>query len=59
MCHTHGALAMGGMSTIVPPKNDEAGKSRALAGIEIDKLMEFDEYLVDERVKAMKEEMYK
>jgi len=25
----------------------------------IDRLMEFDEYLVDERVKAMKEEMYK
>ena len=25
----------------------------------IDRLMEFDEYLVDERVKAMKEEMYR
>jgi ATPase subunit of ABC transporter with duplicated ATPase domains len=25
----------------------------------IDRLMEFDEYLVDERVKAMREEMYR
>jgi hypothetical protein len=25
----------------------------------IDRLMEFDEYLVDERVKSMKEEMYR
>ncbi|KAK2605934.1 hypothetical protein QQS21_003660 [Conoideocrella luteorostrata] len=39
-CHKRGVHAMGGMSALIPIKNDEAANTKALASVEADKLRE-------------------
>jgi malate synthase len=40
VCHRRGAPAMGGMSALIPIKNDPAANERALAGVRADKARE-------------------
>jgi malate synthase len=40
ICHRRGAPAMGGMSALIPIKNDPAANERALAGVRADKARE-------------------
>jgi malate synthase len=39
-CHRRGAPAIGGMSALIPIKNDAAANERALAGVRVDKARE-------------------
>jgi malate synthase len=39
-CHRRGAPAMGGMSALIPIKNDPTANERALAGVRVDKARE-------------------
>jgi malate synthase len=39
-CHRRGAFAMGGMSALIPIKNDTAANEKAMAGVRADKVRE-------------------